>query len=116
MAKGYQGEKGDVKALPMKKWFNTNYHYIVPEIDDDTIFDLNGSKPFDEYRETADAGIRAKPVLIGPFTFLKLSENKSGKSIRVLADALISGAIRLSPRKAVVCRHRQRKEYLGQPL
>ena len=36
MARGYQGEKGDVKALAMKKWFNTNYHYIVPEIDDET--------------------------------------------------------------------------------
>jgi hypothetical protein len=35
-AHGYQGEKGDVKALPMKKWFNTNYHYIVPELDDDS--------------------------------------------------------------------------------
>jgi len=76
MAKGYQGEKGDVKALAMKKWFNTNYHYIVPEIDGDTVFGLNGSKPFDEYLEAAHAGILTKPVLVGPFTFLKLSENK----------------------------------------
>ena len=36
MARGYQGEAGDVKALAMKKWFNTNYHYMVPEIDDNT--------------------------------------------------------------------------------
>lgn len=36
MARGYQDEKGDVKAIAMKKWFNTNYHYIVPEIDDET--------------------------------------------------------------------------------
>ena len=36
VAHGYQGIKGDVKALPMKKWFNTNYHYIVPSIDDQT--------------------------------------------------------------------------------
>lgn len=36
MARGYQGEAGDVKALAMKKWFNTNYHYIVPEVEDDT--------------------------------------------------------------------------------
>ena len=36
MARGYQGDKGNVKALAMKKWFNTNYHYIVPEIDDDS--------------------------------------------------------------------------------
>ena len=51
MARGYQGNKGDVKALPMKKWFNTNYHYIVPEIDDDTEILLVGTKPFDEYVE-----------------------------------------------------------------
>lgn len=41
MARGYQGEKGDVKALAMKKWFNTNYHYMVPEMDDDTQIKLN---------------------------------------------------------------------------
>lgn len=89
MAQGYQGSKGDVKALPMKKWFNTNYHYIVPEIDDGTDIKLNGTKPFDEYDEAADAGIRTKPVLIGPFTFLKLSENKSNKSLRQLADVIV---------------------------
>ena len=43
MARGYQGEAGDVKALAMKKWFNTNYHYIVPEIEDDTQIKLAGS-------------------------------------------------------------------------
>lgn len=90
MAKGYQGEKGDVKALPMKKWFNTNYHYIVPEIDGGTVFRLNGSKPFDEYLEAASAGVRTKPVLAGPFTFLKLSKNRSEKSLRQLAGALVS--------------------------
>ena len=46
-ARGYQGEKGDVKALAMKKWYNTNYHYMVPEIDDDTEILLAGTKPFD---------------------------------------------------------------------
>ena len=40
MARGYQGSKGDVKALAMKKWFNTNYHYMVPEIDDETFIEL----------------------------------------------------------------------------
>lgn len=48
MARGYQGTSGDVKALAMKKWFNTNYHYIVPEIEDDTEIKLSGNKPFED--------------------------------------------------------------------
>ena len=54
LARGYQGEKGNVKALAMKKWFNTNYHYLVPEIDDDTEIRLAGTKPVDEYREARE--------------------------------------------------------------
>ena len=73
MARGYQGDAGDVSALAMKKWFNTNYHYIVPEIDDDTVLRLAGDKPFAEYSEAQALGIETKPVLIGPFTFLKLA-------------------------------------------
>ena len=46
VARGYQGQKGDVPALAMKKWFNTNYHYIVPEISDDTKLELVNNKPF----------------------------------------------------------------------
>lgn len=72
IARGYQGEKGNVKALAMKKWFNTNYHYIVPEFEDDTKIELVGTKPFDEYSEAKQLGIETKPVLIGPFTLLKL--------------------------------------------
>lgn len=72
IARGDQGEKGNVKALAMKKWFNTNYHYIVPEFEDDTKIELVGTKPFDEYTEAKQLGIETKPVLIGPFTLLKL--------------------------------------------
>ncbi len=91
MAKGYQGEKGDVRALPMKKWFNTNYHYIVPEIDDATAFRVNSEKPFDEYKAALSAGIRTKPVLIGPFTFLRLSDIRcKDKTLDMLADRLVS--------------------------
>ena len=85
-ARGYQGEKGDVKALAMKKWFNTNYHYIVPEIDDDTQIKLAGSKPLDLYKEAADAGVQTKPVLIGPYTFLKLASYKGAKQAADLAE------------------------------
>ncbi|MHB8065321.1 MAG: 5-methyltetrahydropteroyltriglutamate--homocysteine S-methyltransferase, partial [Ruminiclostridium sp.] len=81
MAKGYQKDTQDAKALPMKKWFNTNYHYMVPVIEEHTKFELNGSKPFDEYLEALALGIKTKPVIIGPYTFLKLSkinvENKT---------------------------------------
>ena len=72
-ARGYQGEKGDVKALAMKKWFNTNYHYIVPEFEDGTKVELCGTKPFDEFIEAKEAGINTVPTLIGPFTLLKLT-------------------------------------------
>ena len=73
MARGYQGEDGDVKALAMKKWFNTNYHYMVPEIEDDTKISLVGTKPFNEFLEAEKQGIKTKPVIIGAFTFLKLA-------------------------------------------
>lgn len=72
MARGYQGEAGDVKALAMKKWFNTNYHYMVPEIDDSIHIQLSDTKPLDQYAEARALGIETKPVVIGPFTFLKM--------------------------------------------
>ncbi|MDR0303456.1 MAG: 5-methyltetrahydropteroyltriglutamate--homocysteine S-methyltransferase [Chitinispirillales bacterium] len=74
MAKGYQGERGDVKALSMRKWFNTNYHYIVPEIDDDTVMSLKGNKLFDEFLQAKANWICAKPVITGAFTLLKLAK------------------------------------------
>lgn len=73
MARGYQGKAGDVHALPMKKWFDTNYHYMVPELEKNTKLTLAGTKPFDEFLEAKKAGILTKPVLIGPYTFLKLA-------------------------------------------
>lgn len=72
MARGYQGENGDVKALAMKKWFNTNYHYIVPEVEDDTDIRLSGSKLWDEYNEAKHENIETKPVITGVYTLLKL--------------------------------------------
>lgn len=72
MARGYQGDHGDVRALAMKKWFNTNYHYMVPEIEDDTDIKLTGTKLFDEFAEALAFGIKTKPVIAGPFTLLKL--------------------------------------------
>ena len=87
MARGYQGPAGDVKALAMKKWFNTNYHYLVPEIDSAPL-QISGSKPFDEFLEARSYGIETKPVLIGPFTFLTLSSLAGGRTRESVAGEL----------------------------
>lgn len=89
MARGYQGETGDVKALAMKKWFHTNYHYMVPEIDDDTNLKLIGTKPFDEFKEAKAIGIQTKPVIIGAFTLLKLLRYTGKKTIDDYTGAVI---------------------------
>ena len=81
MGRGYQGEKGDVTALPMKKWFTTNYHYLVPEIEDSADIRLSGTKPFDEFNEAKELGILTKPVLVGPYTFLKLARNPQAEEL-----------------------------------
>ncbi|HCJ41007.1 MAG TPA: 5-methyltetrahydropteroyltriglutamate--homocysteine S-methyltransferase [Ruminococcus sp.] len=88
-ARGYQGEKGDVKALAMKKWYNTNYHYMVPEIDDSTEIKLNGTKPFDLFKEALDNGVKTKPVIIGAYTFLKLARYTGKKTAADFADAAV---------------------------
>ncbi len=93
MARGYQGANGDVKALAMKKWFNTNYHYIVPEIEDDTRISLVGTKPFDEFTEAKSLGITTKPVIIGAFTFLKLAKTTGNKTpVDFAADVITAYA------------------------
>ncbi|MDT2613903.1 5-methyltetrahydropteroyltriglutamate--homocysteine S-methyltransferase [Enterococcus dongliensis] len=74
LARGYQGEKGDIKARPMKKWFNTNYHYIVPKFEKDTTISVTGDKVFKEYQEAKNLEIDTRPVIVGPFTLLQLSE------------------------------------------
>ena len=85
-ARGYQGTKGDVKALAMKKWFNTNYHYMVPEVDDETEIRLVGKKPIDLFSEALEKGIRTKPVIIGAYTFLKLARYKGEKTAADFID------------------------------
>lgn len=89
MARGYQGKAGDVSALAMKKWFNTNYHYIVPEIEADMQIQVNGNKPFEEYQEAKEQGIKSKPVLTGAFTFLKLAGYPDGQTANDYVDAIV---------------------------
>ena len=95
LARGYQGDKGNVKALAMKKWFNTNYHYLVPEIDDDTVIALTGSKPLDEFVEAKELGVDTKVALVGPFTFLKLAKFTGSKKISDVYAVLTAEYIKL---------------------
>ena len=95
MARGYQGANGNVKALAMKKWFNTNYHYLVPEIDDDTKIVLNGSKPVDEFLEAKALGVDTKVAIVGPFTFLKLAKFTGAKKISDVYSVLTAEYIKL---------------------
>ncbi len=89
LARGYQGESGDVKALAMKKWFNTNYHYIVPELEDDTEISLSGTKPWDEYEEAKALGIETKPVIIGAYTILKITRYTGKKTADDFVDDIV---------------------------
>ena len=97
-ARGYQGVAGDAKALAMKKWFNTNYHYLVPELSDNTEIKLVGDKPFVEYEEAKAIGVLTNPVLIGGFTFLKLAKYKGSKTINDFADQVADAYIAILDR------------------
>ena len=90
MARGYQGESGDVKALAMRKWFNTNYHYIVPEVEDDTEIRLSGNKPFEHYNEAKALHVETKSIVVGAYTLLKLCRFTGNKSSNDFVDAFIS--------------------------
>jgi 5-methyltetrahydropteroyltriglutamate--homocysteine methyltransferase len=80
MARGVASESatGDdhtpAAALEMTKWFDTNYHYLVPELHPDMELDLASDKPFDEFHEALGLGIKTKPVFLGPVSFLLLGK------------------------------------------
>jgi 5-methyltetrahydropteroyltriglutamate--homocysteine methyltransferase len=76
MARGYQKDGLDVVAMEMTKWFDTNYHYIVPEFYKDQQFKLFSTKIIDEFYEAKQLGIISKPVLIGPVSYLLLGKEK----------------------------------------
>ena len=69
MARGRQ----DAPAMEMTKWFDTNYHYIVPELTANMVFALSTTKALDEYKEARFLEVETRPVLIGPVTFLALA-------------------------------------------
>lgn len=70
------GHAGTTFASEMTKWFDTNYHYIVPEFRPETVFAVSSTKPFDEFAEALALGIRTKPVLIGPLTYVFLGKSQ----------------------------------------
>jgi len=77
MARGIGGE-GGLGPLEMTKWFDTNYHYIVPELRSDQTFTLAWPKLLEEYLEARAAGIPARPALLGPVSFLLLARVGDG--------------------------------------
>src|SRR5256885_1143951 len=86
MARGSQGKGGGGRGVPaveMTKWFDTNYHYIVPEFEPGQTFRLSSSKPVDEFLEAKPLGIRAKPALLGPVTFLLLGKTRTARRDRL---------------------------------
>ena len=90
MARGSQKEGQDVVAMEMTKWFDTNYHYIVPEFTKDQEFKLFSEKIIDEFKEATILGIATKPVLIGPVTYLLLGKEKEAGFHRIdLIDKLL---------------------------
>ena len=95
MARGLQerGASGavDVPAMEMTKWFDTNYHYIVPELRSGQTFRLRSTKPVDEFLEAMALGISTRPVILGPVSFLLLSKMygaRTGSSLEFLPALL----------------------------
>jgi 5-methyltetrahydropteroyltriglutamate--homocysteine methyltransferase len=74
MARGRQTSGSDVTAMEMSKWFDTNYHYLVPEFSADQTFALSSEKIFDEYQEAKALGIETRPLLIGPLTYVSIGK------------------------------------------
>jgi 5-methyltetrahydropteroyltriglutamate--homocysteine methyltransferase len=82
MARGLQDSAAglDIPAMEMTKWFDTNYHYIVPEFEPEQEFSLESNKPVEEFREAKSLGISTRPVLLGPLSFLLLGKMEGGRS------------------------------------
>jgi 5-methyltetrahydropteroyltriglutamate--homocysteine methyltransferase len=93
MARGMQNDQDQASAIPameMTKWFDTNYHYIVPEFEPEQRFQLASTKPIDEFLEAKALGIHTRPVLLGPISFLLLGKtHHSGVDPLTLLDQLL---------------------------
>ena len=90
LARGHQKDGIDLHALEMTKWFDTNYHYLVPELHAGQRFRLRGDKPLAQLREAQALGLDARPVLLGPVSFLLLSKMVDGSDRFALLDGLLA--------------------------
>ncbi|CAB57427.1 homocysteine methyltransferase Met26 [Schizosaccharomyces pombe] len=72
----------DVPAGEMVKWFDSNYHFLRPEVSEETDFKLSSTKALDEFLEAKEAGIITRPVLVGPVTYLFIAKAAKGSSIK----------------------------------
>ncbi|MGW3727476.1 5-methyltetrahydropteroyltriglutamate--homocysteine S-methyltransferase [Streptomyces sp. NPDC000851] len=95
MARGTQ----DIAPLEMTKWFDTNYHYLVPELGPDTEFTADSAKQVAELKEALALGLTARPVLVGPVTYLLLAKPAPGVAVGFEPLALLD---RLLPAYAEV--------------
>jgi 5-methyltetrahydropteroyltriglutamate--homocysteine methyltransferase len=100
MARGLQdpATRTDVAALEMTKWFDTNYHFLVPELEPAQAFTLDPARLLVEIDEARAAGVEPRPVVLGPVSFLllsKLARGASGKTTLDLLDALLPAYERL---------------------
>ncbi|MBC7533495.1 MAG: 5-methyltetrahydropteroyltriglutamate--homocysteine S-methyltransferase [Oligoflexus sp.] len=84
MARGHQGQGVDLPALEMTKWFDTNYHYLVPEINEGDQFKLSSRKPMDHFQEALALGVNTRPVVIGPVSLLLLAKKDGAQLLRLL--------------------------------
>ncbi|WP_343690359.1 5-methyltetrahydropteroyltriglutamate--homocysteine S-methyltransferase [Chitinophaga sp.] len=90
MARGYQKNGFDLTAMEMTKWFDTNYHYLVPEFDSTQQFALTYNKALEEFEEAKALGIHTKPVIIGPVSFLLSGKIKDDQlQVADLLDRLL---------------------------
>ncbi|PMB71822.1 5-methyltetrahydropteroyltriglutamate--homocysteine methyltransferase [Beauveria bassiana] len=82
MGRGHQKGGVDVPSLEMVKWFDSNYHYVKPTLQDNQSFKLvDNPKAVVEFKEAKEAGIETRPVLVGPVTFLHLGKADRGQSV-----------------------------------
>ncbi|MCH7482631.1 MAG: 5-methyltetrahydropteroyltriglutamate--homocysteine S-methyltransferase [Chloroflexi bacterium] len=93
MARGTtaDGERAGVPPMEMKKWFDTNYHYLVPEFERNQTFTLSSTKAIDEFLEAKALGIHTRPVLLGPTTYLmlgKMADEPDGDPLALLENLL----------------------------
>ncbi|PHY07042.1 MAG: 5-methyltetrahydropteroyltriglutamate--homocysteine S-methyltransferase [Alcaligenaceae bacterium] len=92
VARGRSANDSDcscVRAGEMTKWFDTNYHYLVPEFSTDTAFALNPERLLAQLQEAQELGFKSKPVLIGPLTYLWLGKTKDGSDKLALLPTLL---------------------------